>query len=246
MHKTVGAKIIVENTNKTYHTYNDWNLVVTNAVPVSDPEQETNFIEVVGRNSLIDVSDALIGRPSYKSRKITIKLAGIKSRNGWDNIVSDLRNKIDGRIIHVIFDHDKQYYFRGRCHIEGFERIYDKGELSLSIPNADPYKYDVKSASEPWEWDPFSFIDGVIRNFGEIVVNGKTNLDIPAGHMYVVPEFQVSTTSNNLTVSNGIRTYNLKAGKNRFPSLLVNGDEIVHLVFEGQGTITIDYRGGSL
>jgi len=246
MLKSTGVTIKIENTNKSYHTYNDWNLIVTNSTPVGNPEQETNFIEVIGRNSLIDVSDALIGRPSYKSRKIEIKLAGMRTRRGWDNIISDFRNKIDGRIIQVIFDNDRLYYYRGRCHVENFERINEKGEFTLSIPCADPYKYSISSASEPWIWDTFSFVNGVITNLGDIEVNGTATLTIPKGSMYVVPEFQVSTTSTNLTVSNGSRTYSLTVGKNRFPSLLVNGDEAVELVFTGQGTVTIDYRGGSL
>lgn len=245
MHKSVGVTIKLENSSKSYHTYRNWDLVVTNSTPVGAPEQQTNFIEVIGRNSLIDVSDALIGRPSYKSRKITIKLAGIKQRKSWDNVISDFRNKIDGRIIQVIFDNDKQYYYRGRCHVEGFERIYDKGEFTLSIPMADPYKYEVSSVTEPWLWNPFSFVDGVVRNFGEIVVNGTATMMIPKGHMYVVPEFQVSSTTE-IIMSNGVREYKLTAGKNRFPSLLVNGDEEVNLTFTGQGTVTIDYRGGSL
>lgn len=245
MLKSTGVTIRIENTNKSYHTYDDWDLIVTNSTPVGNPEQETNFIEVIGRNSLIDVSDALIGRPSYKSRKITIKLAGMRTRRGWDNVISDFRNKIDGRIIHVIFDNDRLYYYRGRCHVENFDRIYDKGEFTLSIPNADPYKYNISSATEPWLWDTFSFINGVITNLGDIEVNGTATLTIPKGSMYVVPEFQVSTTSN-LTVSDGKRTHQLTVGKNRFPSLLVNGDEEVTLTFTGTGTVTIDYRGGSL
>jgi len=245
MRKDTGATITIESKGNSIHTFDDWGLVITNAVPVGDPKQETNFITVSGRNAPIDVSDALIGRPSYLYRPIEIHLAGIKNRMGWDDILSTLRNAIDGRIIQISFDNDLDNYYRGRCHIEKFERVYDKGEFILSIPQADPYKYEKIKASEPWIWDIFSFVDGVIRSFGEVKVNGTATMNIPSGHMYVVPEFQVSTTSE-IKLNNGTREYTMKAGRNRFPSLLVNGDEEVTLTFVGNGTVTIDYRGGSL
>ena len=242
---TNGATIQIEGTNKKYHTLDDWELAIGNNDYIGDPEQELNYIDVVGRNSPIDVSDALIGRPSYKKREIKMNMGGIRSRNGWDNIISDIRNKIDGRIVHVIFDNDKQYYWRGRIHVQDFDRNNRLGTFTLIMPQADPYKYEVSSVTEPWLWDPFSFVDGVIRNFGELVVNGTATMMIPKGHMYTVPEFQVSATSE-IIMTDGNREYKLTAGKNRFPSLLVNGDDEVNLSFKGQGTVTIDYRGGSL
>lgn len=242
---TNAATIIVEGSGKEYHTLDDWGLAIQNNDYIGTPQQVLKYIDVIGRNSPIDVSDALIGRPTYSHREIKLKCGTIHLRNSWDDIISDLRNKIDGRIVNLIFDNDKDNYWHGRIHLTEFDRFREIGTFTLEMPKADPYKYERLKASEPWLWDIFSFVDGVIRSFGEVKVDGTATMQIPSGHMYVVPEFQVSTTTE-IQLSNGVREYTLKPGRNRFPSLLVNGDEEVTLTFTGNGTATIDYRGGSL
>jgi hypothetical protein len=41
--------------------------------------------------------------------------------------------------------------------------------------DVDPFKYDVFSSDEDWEWDIFDFENGIINEAAEIVVNGATS-----------------------------------------------------------------------
>ena len=120
------------------------------------------------------------------------------------------------------------------------------GEFALSIPHADPFKYDVFDSQDEWEWDPFDFEEGIIRYFGTVEVSGSLTVNFPKGNMLVVPTFEVSKIISAMSfVFNG-KTYNLKEGTNRFPDILVAGDEEKEITIQGNGTVKITYRGGSL
>ena len=54
------------------HTYDDWGLVCTR-IEISDPEQKTYFVEIPGRDGVIDLSEALVGDVKYGNREIRME-----------------------------------------------------------------------------------------------------------------------------------------------------------------------------
>ena len=247
--KAFGATITVISTNVSYHTFDKWKLSITNSDYIGDPAMETNYLEVPGRDGNIDYSEALTGRPVFKSRPITMQMAAVKERLRWNSIVSEIRNCIHGRLVKVSFDDDKSHYWKGRIYVTGFDRDVKLGSFTLEMPDAEPYKYDLCSSQEDWLWDPFDFETDVIRYIGTLTIDSSYVLTIPAGAMLTVPVINVtSITSDTLTVrsNSNNKTYTLSQGRNRFPDLLVCGSRDVNLTFTGSGTVKVDYRGGSL
>lgn len=241
---TNGIKIELEN-GKTYHTLDTWGFALGNNNYISDPELETWYINVPYRNGFIDLSEAISGKRVFKQRALSFALGGIRSRAEWDGDISDMRNKIHGVKCKLILDNDKEHFWLGRVFITDFDRFRELGTFTLSVPQADPYKYNVLKSSEPWLWDPFNFETGVIQSVGKITVNGTATQTLPKGYMEVAPEF-VCNNVTTLTVTQNGRTYTLTNGTNRFPRLLVNGDYETTLTFNGHGDVTTVYRGGSL
>ncbi len=243
----LGAKIEVVRTGEEFHTIDDWDLTITNRDYIGTPNQETGYIDIPGRNGFIDISETLSGRRIFKDRQINISLGGIRPRANWDLVVSDLRNKIHGETVHVIFDNDISHFWVGRIYLQRYNRSGKVGTFVLSMPKADPYKYNIMESSDPWLWDPFSFVDGVIQSLGDIVVSGSATVSIPSGTMEVSPVFLVANiTSGTFTVTYNGTAYTLTAGSNRHPEIIVNGSEEVDLTFTGSATVSIVYRGGSL
>ena len=244
---TYGISIYVEDSGKTYHTLDDWDLALGNNNYIGDPEMETTYIQVPGRTGLIDASEVISGRRIYKKRSLEFELGGIRDRLDWDGVISAFRNNIDGRVCRLTLDNDKNYYRRGRAYIRGFDRFRDLGTFSLAVPTADPYKYNKTSSAEPWLWDPFNFETDMITYIGAITVVGSASVTIPHGHMATSPELVVSDmTSPTFTVTANGMTYPLTVGTNRVPSIIVGGDTNVELEFTGDGKIQIVYRSGSL
>lgn len=244
---TYGVSIYVENTGKTFHTLDDWNLALGNNNYIGEPQMETTYIKIPGRNGLLDASEAISGRRIFTKRTLSFELGGIHERLAWDSVISAFRNNIEGRICRLTLDNDKNYYWRGRVYVTDFDRFRDLGTFTLSVPSAEPYKYSRYSSSEPWLWDPFNFETDMITYIGAITVVGSETVTIPAGHMATTPDLVVSDkTSNDFTVTVDGVTYPLVVGSNRIPSILVSGDVDVDMTFTGDAKVQIVYRSGSL
>lgn len=245
---SLGATIIVAQTGEQFHTLDDWGFATGNNNYIGEPEQHTEFISVKGRNGLLDISEALTGRPTFSSRPITIYFGGIRTPRNWDIVISDLRNKIEGKQIKLIFDNDPSYYWIGRCHIEGFDRIRDLGTFTLSIPKADPYKYRTQEFNEDWLWDSFNFETDYVTEAEEYTIDGYQEVRLPAGTMPVAPTVIVTDIGASLTVQKygDTREIDLYLGENKVYAITVNDIEESILIFRGKGTFSINYRGGSL
>ena len=104
------------------------------------------------------------------------------------------------------------------------------------------YKYEIYDSSGNWLWDPFSFVDGIIRNYGNLEVNGTLELQVIGSAMSIVPEITASTV---MTVEYNGETYELFSGLNYLPDLEITEGEHI-MTFTGNGTVSVLYRGGSL
>lgn len=243
---TLGIKIYVEDTGKTFHTLNDWDYALGNNNYISEPEMETNYIDVPYRNGLIDASTVLTGRPIYKKRQLSFSLGGLHERNAWDSIMSNIRNNIHGRTCRLTLDNDPGFYWRGRVFVEKFDRSRKLGSFQLNVPQAEPYKYSINSSSEPWLWDPFNFETDMITYTGAYDVDGTETVTIYAGNMPVCPQIMVNDLVGTLTVTVDGSSYPLTAGTNLVPEIIVGGDRDVELTFAGKAKVQIVYRNGSL
>lgn len=237
-----GLKIEVD--GNRYHTLKDWGFALGNNNYIADPEMETFYVNVPYRDGAVDLSTALSKRRVFKKRPLSFELGGVRDIADWDAVISDIRNKIHGKECKITLDNDKEHYWQGRVYVIDFDRTRELGTFTLSVPQADPYKYNADVVGEPWKWDPFNFITGKVHDEGEIEINGETRVTIPKGIMPDVPRFIV-TDAHNLTVTLNGKTYPLNNGSNRIPTIVVN-DEEKELTYNGRGKVIITYRDGSL
>ena len=93
---TYGISIYVEDSGNTYHTLDDWGLALGNNNYIGDPQMETTYIAVPGRDGLIDASEAISGRRVYRKRSLAFELGGMRDRLEWDGVISSMRNTPGG------------------------------------------------------------------------------------------------------------------------------------------------------
>lgn len=225
------------------HLLNDWGLHLSQ-IKIDPASPNDCFIEIMG-GAALDLTE-VNGPVSYKRRNISLTLGALKNKSQWRAFFSQFLNEYHGKKVKIIFDDDKGFYYIGRAYIEeDIQRTARIGEFEVEI-NAEPYKYETKSSLDPWEWDPFSFISGIIRFLEEIRVSGVTqSVKVPSGDMLTVPIFHVSGAENLKVIFQG-NSYSLKNGRNRYPQIKIGGKEEVNLQFSGTGKIEVEYRGGSL
>ena len=141
----------------------------------------------------------------------------------------------------IILDTDPSFYYIGRLTIDVEKTDRINGKLVMS-GEVDPYKYEVASSLEDWLWDDFNFETDIIREYGNIKVSGKYELNIYGRRKRVIPVIECDTP---MQVTYNGATYDLPKGKSKvFDIWLSEGDNL--LTFTGNGTVSVDYRGGSL
>lgn len=248
MYNSITNGVTINTGTEEIHSWKDLKLVIGNNNIIGAPEVSKYFVSIPGMSGMLDLSETLTGRPIYISRPINIKFGGIERIDLWDTVITKLRNKIHGRIVKLIFDNDPGHYWTGRAELTDFDRVRELGYFTISIPKADPYKYEVYGSMDDWLWDPFDFEEGVIRYIGTLVIEDSINLLIPRGDMLTVPIFNAKDieTQYGMTVEYNGKIYNLQNGRNRFPQILIGGPDEVLLILRGKGQVDIDYRGGSL
>ena len=240
---TNAATITVERSGEKYHTLQDWKMAIENTDYIGAPVMESRLLTVPGASKVLDISEALTGYPVYTSRQISITMGCIKKDSAWDGEVSRLRNILNGQMVKVVFDNDKNYYWRGRAQIVDFERNRRMGKLRFELPNAEPYKYDIYDSREPWRWDTFSFISGIISQDSNVEVNGTAEYMLAVQGMPIVPVFDLK--SGEVSVEYKGVTYALEMGENRFPDFVLY-DEKEFFRFSGSGSLSVVFRRGSL
>lgn len=224
------------------HTYTDYGLYVTNTNPVEPPEVKAEYIEVPGRNGQIDLTEALTGYTVYNNRQIVLELGGRKRSQDWPGFMSNFLNDLHGKSVKVIFDNDPSYYYQGRATVESdYEKGNEIARFTLTI-NAEPYKYSNQSTTEPWLWDPFSFVDGVIRYYNQLQVDGTAQIQVLGSEMPIIPVFTVSAA---MQVEFSGKTYDLAAGNNKIYDIVLM-NQTYTLTFTGTGTVSISYKTGRL
>lgn len=234
----LGVTIEVDNIKK--HTWKDWHLKWCNIV-ISSAEPKTNYIDVPGMDGQLDLSEALTGDIQYKNRSLTLKFETNGDFIKWSIISSEIMNFLHGRKAKIILDTDLGFYYIGRLTLASTKEDYFYGELTLT-GDVEPYKYEITSSTDNWLWDTFSFENGIIRDYKDLVVSETLQLIIKGRRKIIYPKI---TTSAAMSVNFNNKTYNLNVGENiMYDMPLKEGDNI--LTFNGNGTVSIDYRGGSL
>ena len=223
-----------------YHSYNDLGLILSKKV-ISPPSPQKELVEVPMRDGSIDMSEVLTDNVKFNDRKITLTFSLIGRKSTWDAKFSEIANLIHGRRMQIIFDDDAAFYWIGRVSINDWVTDRNLGTMVVEAI-AEPFKYDVLSSAVDWEWDIFDFDNGIINETGELIVNGETTISLICRKKRMFPIF---TASAAMTVTYDGETFDLVAGSQKmYDIFLMEGNN--ELTFKGNGTITIDYIGGSL
>lgn len=225
----------------TKHSFRDFGLILTSKT-VSFPKPKTESVTIPGADGQLDLSTALTdGDVKYDNRSLTFKFSVINPQKNWETVKSTLANYLHGQKMNVILDVDKGFYYVGRCTLDSWSESKKLGTLTVKV-DAEPYKYSVLESTDDWLWDIFNFESGVIYDLSDIAVSGTKVVTVHSMRMKVVPTITVSA---NMDVRFKGVQYGLTAGENRNLNIILSeGDN--ELTFIGTGTVSINFRGGSL
>lgn len=141
----------------------------------------------------------------------------------------------------IVFSWDKQFFYFGKCMGVSIDRTYDLYATYTINYECEPYKYDIVIAGEPWLWNPFNFLNGVIysgaqqiKDVGVVTVVNRLKPTIP-----------VIKVTKPCTIVHENKEYYLTTGDNRIANIILyNGEN--KFVVKGNTTITFSFLAGEL
>ena len=223
------------------HSFRDFSLILRRP-DVTTPEPQVNFIEIPFRDGSLDLT-APFGEDyvSYKDRYLYIPLTDLDYTRDVGAKFNRLAQAILGKRKKIILDKDPTYYYIGRC--TGFSDVEVEGLMGTVTVTfqVEPYRYSIYGANDRWKWDPFNFLTDMAIDAGSYPVNGTLRKVIQVGESDVIPSI---TVDSEMTLEFEGKTYQLQPGTIRNYDIRLKGNKENILIFKGQGTVTIDYRGG--
>lgn len=233
------------------NTWADWYLIPSSRPVFNPPTPKTKFVDIPGADWHLDLSSVLTGDIAYEARTGSFEFIvdnGQLSKytsNTWQLLYSKILDYLHGQIVKATLEDDPGYYYEGRFSVNQWKSDQNNSKITIDY-TVSPYKYEKYSSLEDWVWDDFCFENGIIREYKDLRVDGELTLVVIGRRMAVTPSFIVkSDDGTGLKVQFNGATYDLPDGNSRVINIRTKEGENT-LKFTGNGTISVDYRGGCL
>lgn len=209
------------------NTWDDWHLMPTTRPVVSPPTYKTNFIDIPGANGALNASDLLTGHPTFGSRTGSFEFAVVNEFRPWEVAYTDIMAYLHGKVMKMVLEDDPDYYYEGSFAVSNWNSDKDFSKITIA--------YTI---------DPFKHLVEVPKEFLDISVLGELTVSVPGTMEYKCPDIYVKDTPDfGLNVCIGDSWHHLNNGRNSIIQKDFGPGEHT-FTFYGEGTVTIDYRGG--
>lgn len=222
-----------------YHTRRDFGLRWLD-MDITGARAKTAMIEIPGRRTPIDASEAAYGGLTYSNRKITLKFVRPHTPPyAFQPYDSKIENFISGQRMKVILDTEPDCYWIGRASVQSEINAGAYGIMSVTVTiEAEPYRH---WSGDLWPWDSFSFVDGIVP-MQKAEVSGSKTLKLPAMYRPGTPKVLSDAA---MAITCGEKSWTTEANK-AFEIPLEVFKEDVTLSITGTGTISIVLSGETL
>ena len=206
----------------TYDTARLWTLC---ECKLADPEQQTNFVNVVGGVPL-DFSTALTdGEPSYNSRTFSARLecseGTREDRKRW---IGEMVNELDGQRLNIVHPDYPAHYLTGRVRV------------TVDFNNLAYASVTVTATCDPWLYSSRETAYTLTAAEAEQVAV-LTN----SGRRALVPQVKITGEGASVRLAYGSISYALGPGTFTLPDLYLRQGNTL-LTYSGTGTALITYR----
>ena len=240
---------IVNGITTNGHSYRDFELLPVEKPVIEPAKVDEHYVEIPGMDGRIDMTESLDGVVHYKTRKGLFRFVSI-GRDNWDAVFKRLKSRLHGKKTEIVLDEDPTGYYKGRLSVEKPEYDYKTTKATYEVTgNLEPYKYEFNATDEDWLWDTFDFENGVIREYGNIEIDGTLDVEIIGSDMPVTPDIKLLSGSATVTFTGHTGSpITLRSGSNldQLYELILRDNATITLHFAGSGTVSISYETGWL
>lgn len=121
------------------HSYVDWGLIMAKTPVISPPEPKTKYVDIIGMDGVLDLTETLSGKVRYNTRNIEMEFITMAGRENWPAIYSGILNALHGKKVSITFDDDILNHYTGRVTVG--EPEFEKAWVVLKMTaEVEPYK----------------------------------------------------------------------------------------------------------
>lgn len=140
------------------NTWNDWHLIPSSRPSVSPPGVNTNYINIVGQNGSIDMTDNITGTPIYSDRSGSWEFIVDNGHSLWVTIKETITEFMHGQKLKCFSEDDPIHIYTGRFSVNEWQSESSHSTIVINF-SIDPYKASTEYVDD-WLWDPFNFTTG--------------------------------------------------------------------------------------
>lgn len=129
------------NKPKSRNTWNHWHLIPSSRPCVAQAAATYKYVDIPGMDGQMDLTDYLIGRPTYSDRSGSFEFYVINDYGKWTERRTELTNFLNGRVMKLVLEDDPNYYYIGRFYMKEWRPGTDYSTVSIEY-HVKPYKYD--------------------------------------------------------------------------------------------------------
>ena len=126
--------------NLTRNTWSDWRLIPSSKPVFPQPTPAYKYVDIPGRDGQLDITDYLIGRPTYSDRKGTFEFIIAGDYINPDALRQELASFFKGQRMEVTLSEDRGIKYKGRFFFRGLtpDKTFSKVSIEYQV---DPYRY---------------------------------------------------------------------------------------------------------
>lgn len=145
----------------TKKTYTDYGLILVNE-DFGVPDLQRSTVIVMGRDGEVDLTKMIDSTPHFNNRTAKWKFALTHSKQPyWYNVFSTLLNELHGKTMYIKSDNEPEFTLYGCVRVTSFTKFQSPGYIEIEA-DCQPFRIMYKgNTSGNWEWDPFSFVNGI-------------------------------------------------------------------------------------
>lgn len=203
------------------NTWRDWHLIPSSRPLVNPPGVKTSMVEVPGSDGVLDLSDALIGRPNYGQRSGTWDFYVDNGYGNWAERYSDIMAYLHGQKLSAVLEDDPSFHYEGRFSVNQWrsDPYYSRIAIDYAV---GPYKLYSATDGDLWEWDPFNFENDVIRSYKNMIVRKTEPLlvNVTGDIMDIIPVIYSSSAGVSMSFDDEFKFF-LKRGSYTYDDVII-------------------------
>ena len=188
------------------------------------PQVKTTYVDVPGRNGLIDLSESLTGRPTYQNINGSITFIVLK---GASFNLKTFVNTYHGKIMRIYTDEDSSHYYIGRATVTNITLKLGKLRTFTLALNAEPFLWSTSDTNKT-----FSIYTGSTTGF-----TTSTSSNMASGYPSIGTK-KISLKAASASGGSASFTVSIDASKLYVLACIMDDDADYYTVTTGLGTFT--------